>query len=148
MPIPTIPAPAKPVDDAIIDTPWGAWVHDILAAFPVLQTMRFNATVAAGVLTRDVIFPEAYPAGWTVIAVGAVPAAVTNTSPVTINVNSVALDRASVRVVTTVNLAYNGGTGPHTLTVAGFPPGGITGPLWRYLVTPTLLEGAEPADPF
>jgi hypothetical protein len=25
MTLPALPTPARPVDDAIIDTPWGAW---------------------------------------------------------------------------------------------------------------------------
>jgi hypothetical protein len=34
MPVPILPTPARPVDDAIIDTPWGTWVHDCILALP------------------------------------------------------------------------------------------------------------------
>jgi hypothetical protein len=147
MAIPSLMPPARPVDDAIVDTPWGTWVHDLLAMFPVLQTMRFAIQIAGGVQTRDVMFHEPYPAGWTVIAVGVTNPAITNTSPCTVNVNSVSLDRASCRMATPTNMAYNGGGGTATLTVAGFAPGTLNGPLWRYLAAPVLLEGEARPGP-
>ena len=34
MPLPILPVPARPVDDAIIDTPWGQWAHDTALGVP------------------------------------------------------------------------------------------------------------------
>jgi len=34
MPVPITPTPARPVDDAVIETGWGQWVHDVALALP------------------------------------------------------------------------------------------------------------------
>ena len=47
--VPIAPAPPRPVDDAIIDTPWGTWVHDCivgLASRPACAVYDLGQTAA------------------------------------------------------------------------------------------------------
>jgi hypothetical protein len=165
MAIPSITPPAKPVDDAIIDTPWGAWVHDLLAEFPTLQTMGFQLTLSGGGGAKNLIFPEPYPAGWVMFVAGLSAPMVTGNSVVSTAAYGVTQTQVTVRGAIG---SYSGTTNTGYITVGGLPPG-AAGKLWRYtggmlrdalraeVDHPAEVDqpdqvgwrpGEEPADPF
>jgi hypothetical protein len=132
MAIPSIPAPVRPVDDAIVDTPWGQWVHDLLNLHPVMQTIVFPFTYSNGGGTRNVVYPEAYPAGWTVAVVAIAPAQVTGNTMVTAaHAAPPSLSQVAIRFSIPSSSTYNGTTAGNVLTVAGWSPSALAGPLWR-----------------
>jgi hypothetical protein len=47
MTVPITPTPPRPVDDAIIETAWGAWVHDVALSLP--RGMVAESTLTAGI---------------------------------------------------------------------------------------------------
>jgi hypothetical protein len=70
---PILPTPARPVDDAIIDTPWGAWVHDNLLALPrglMGYAEKQSDTVATSPVVIATIAPVAMPAGRRLLLTG------------------------------------------------------------------------------
>jgi len=145
--IPSTPTPARPVDDAIIETGWGAWAHDLHAQHPVLQTVQFTMTLASGGGAKVVNWVEAYPAGWTVAVAGLVAPMITGNAATLCSAFSPTLTGVTIRVE---KGTYSGNTNPGYVTGIGFPPGPTNLGLWRYGTGALLrdaLEGAlEGAD--
>jgi hypothetical protein len=70
MPFPLTPIPGRPVDDAIVETAWGEWVHDCLLAAPrgVVGYAEKLTDSAQGVILT--IPPFTLPAGRRLLITG------------------------------------------------------------------------------